>query len=75
MILSTYTPLAYSSNTYYWNGIHGREPGEAQGDAEGLQMMRTLAENMTFLMRSIALGRERYGLPTPEPRVSTNFIR
>lgn len=59
----------------YWNGIHGREPGEAQGDAEGLQMMRTLAENMTFLMRSIALGRERYGLPTPEPRVSTNFIR
>ena len=59
----------------YWNGIHGREPGEAQGDAEGLQMMRTLAENMTFLMRSIALGRERYGLPIPEPRVSTNFIR
>lgn len=59
----------------YWNGIHGRKPGEAQDDLEGLQMMRTLAENMLFLMRSIALGREKYGLPATEKRVSTNFIR
>lgn len=59
----------------YWNGIHGREPGEAKEDAEGLQMMRTLAENMLFLMRSIALGREKYGLPASEKRVSTNFVR
>lgn len=59
----------------YWNGIHGSEPGEAAEDLEGLQMMRALAENMVFLMRSIALGREKYGLPVPEKRVSTNFIR
>jgi multimeric flavodoxin WrbA len=59
----------------YWNGIHGREAGEAAQDAEGLQMMRTLARNMTFLMKSIALGREQYGIPQREPFQRTNFIR
>ena len=59
----------------YWNSIHGREIGEAAEDAEGLQGMRTLARNMAFLMRSIALGRERYGLPEKEPFRQTNFIR
>ena len=59
----------------YWNGIHGREPGEASQDAEGLQGMRTLARNMAFLMKSIALGKEAYGLPETEPRQSTHFIR
>jgi multimeric flavodoxin WrbA len=59
----------------YWNGIHGRAAGEATGDAEGMQMMRTLARNMTFLMRSIALGKETYGLPEKEPAERTNFIR
>ena len=42
----------------YWNGVHGAAPGEAAGDAEGLQQMRTLARNMVFLMKSIALGRD-----------------
>lgn len=59
----------------YWNGIHGRTPGEAAQDEEGLQMMRTLAQNMTFLMRSIALGKEAYGIPEREPAVFTNFVR
>lgn len=59
----------------YWNSIHGREQGEAAQDAEGLQSMRTLARNMTFLMKSIALGKEQYGLPEREPPVFTNFIR
>ena len=59
----------------YWNGIHGAAPGEAAQDAEGLQMMRTLAENMTFLMKSIALGKEKYGVPQREPFMRTNFIR
>ena len=63
------------ASVQYWNEIHGRKPGEATEDLEGLQMMRSLAENMVFLMRSIALGREKYGLPVPEKRVSTNFIR
>lgn len=59
----------------YWNSIHGREQGEAVQDAEGLQSMRTLARNMTFLMKSIALGKEKYGLPEKEPFEKTNFIR
>lgn len=59
----------------YWNGIHGRELGEAQQDAEGLQQMRTLAHNMVFLMKSIALGKEQFGVPQKEPTVYTNMIR
>ena len=65
-------PIASSQ---YWNSIHGRAPGEAAQDEEGLQTMRTLARNMTFLMRSIALGKEKYGLPQREPFTRTNFIR
>ncbi len=59
----------------YWNSIHGREAGEAVQDEEGLQSMRTLARNMIFLMKSIALGREQYGLPEKEEFHMTNFIR
>ena len=64
------------ASSQYWNSIHGRTPGEALQDAEGLQTMRTLARNMAFLMKSIKLGQEAYGLPRPEEEhVSTNFIR
>ena len=63
------------ASSQYWNSIHGGGPGEALEDAEGLQTMRTLARNMTFLMKSIALGKERYGLPKKEPRQVTNYIR
>ncbi len=59
----------------YWNGLHGAAAGEASDDAEGMQQMRTLARNMAFLMKSIALGRERYGLPAREPFERMNFIR
>lgn len=59
----------------YWNGIHGSNGQQAQQDGEGLQMMRSLARNMVFLMKSIALGKEKYGLPEEEPPVRTNFIR
>ena len=65
-------PLASSQ---YWNSIHGRVAGEAREDLEGLQVMRVLARNMTFLMKSIALGKEAYGLPRTEQRVFTHFIR
>ncbi|WP_300862885.1 flavodoxin family protein [uncultured Oscillibacter sp.] len=65
-------PIASSQ---YWNSVHGWEPGQAAQDAEGLQTMRTLARNMTFLMRSIELGKEKYGLPEREPPLRTNFIR
>lgn len=59
----------------YWNGIHGREPGEALQDGEGLQQMRTLAANMSFLIKSIGLGKEKFGLPQKEKRIGTNFVR
>ena len=59
----------------YWNAVHGGAPGEAARDEEGMQAMRTLARNMSFLMKSIALGRETYGLPEKEPGKLTNFIR
>ena len=62
------------ASSQYWNSVHGRLPGEAAQDAEGLQTMRTLARNMAFLMKSIALGKEKYGLPEKEPRQVTNFI-
>ena len=63
------------ASSQYWNSVHGREPGEAVQDEEGLQTMRTLARNMAFLMKSIALGREKYGLPEKEPWRNTDFIR
>ena len=59
----------------YWNSLHGSAAGEAMQDAEGMQGMRTLARNMTFLMKSIALGKEAYGLPEKERGIFTNFIR
>ena len=63
------------ASSQYWNSIHGRAPGEAAQDAEGLQTMRTLARNMAFLVKSIALGKAQYGLPQREPAQRTNFIR
>ncbi len=63
------------ASSQYWNSIHGRAQGEASQDAEGLQTMRTLARNMTFLMKSIALGKEKYGLPEKEEAQRTSFIR
>ncbi len=63
------------ASSQYWNSIHGAAPGEAVQDAEGLQIMRTLAVNMSFLMKSIALGKEKFGLPEKEPFQRTNFVR
>ena len=63
------------ASSQYWNGVHGREKGQAAEDLEGLQTMRTLARNMTFLMKSIALGKEKYGLPETEEHQWTHFIR
>lgn len=65
-------PVAASN---YWNSVHGGAKGDAEQDAEGLQTVRVLAENMSFLMKSIALGKEQIGLPEEEPKQYTNFIR
>ena len=63
------------ASSQYWNSVHGGAPGEAELDAEGMQTMRTLARNMSFLMKCIALGKEQFGLPEKERHVWTNFIR
>lgn len=63
------------ASSQYWNSIHGRLPGEAEQDEEGKQTMRALARNMVFLMKSIQLGKEAFGLPQKEQRVATHFIR
>ena len=63
------------ASSQYWNSVHGRAPGQAREDAEGLQTMRTLARNMVFLLKAIQLGKEKYGLPEREEVVRTNFIR
>lgn len=59
----------------YWNSVHGRLPGEAAQDMEGLQTMRTLGRNMAFLVKSIALGKQQYGLPEKEEWTPMHFIR
>ena len=63
------------ASSQYWNSIHGREQGQAEFDDEGKQTMRVLARNMAFLMKSIALGKEKYGLPEKETWTPTHFIR
>ena len=63
------------ASSQYWNSVHGREKGQASEDLEGLQTMRVLARNMSFLMKSIALGKEKYGLPEKEEWQPTHFIR
>ena len=62
-------------SSQYWNSVHGNNAEEAVQDEEGLQVVRTLARNMSFLMKSIALGKEQFGLPEKEKRVATNYVR
>ena len=62
-------------SSQYWNSVHGLTPGEAAQDGEGLQTVRVLARNMSFLIKAIALGKEQIGLPEQEEQVFTNFIR
>lgn len=65
-------PIASSQ---YWNSVHGYTPDDVYADEEGCQTMRTLGRNMAFLIKSIQLGKEKFGLPDKEERIGTNFIR
>lgn len=60
-------------SSQYWNSVHGRLPGEAAQDLEGMQTMRTLGHNMAWMLR--CLHGETAQRPTPEAPVRTNFIR
>lgn len=59
----------------YWNSLHGASEKDTLQDAEGLQSMRTLGRHMAFLLKSISLGKDAFGLPEKEPPVRTGFIR
>jgi len=60
----------------YWNSVHGFTPDDVRQDAEGLQTMRSLGENMAWLLKCIAAGRAAgINRPVYEPRVRTHFIR
>lgn len=59
----------------YWNSVHGLNSEEAEKDEEGLQSLRTLAQNFSFLMKSIKLGKEKYNLPKKEEPIYTNFVK
>lgn len=63
-------PIATST---YWNEVHGSKAEDVEKDKEGLQTMRNLGRNMVFLMKSIQLGKEKYGLPKNEKGTFTNF--
>ena len=63
------------ASSHYWNSVHGRAPGEAAQDLEGIATVRNLAKSMTFLMKSIALGKAQFGLPELDPVTPTHFIR
>ena len=70
----TISSMPVASSTY-WNQVHGFTAEDVKKDLEGLQTMRVLARNMVFLMNSIALGKEKYGLPEKEDWSPTHFIR
>ena len=59
----------------YWNATHGNTVEEVLQDLEGLQIMRTLGKNMAWMLKNIQIAAKDNPLPTPEQRVSTNFIR
>jgi multimeric flavodoxin WrbA len=63
-------PIAASQ---YWNSVHGYTPEDVYADEEGCQTMRILGRNMAFLIKSIQLGKEKFGLPEKEERKMTNF--
>lgn len=63
------------ASSQYWNSVHGYTPDDVRKDEEGLQTMRTLGRNMSFLIKSIALGKEKFGLPEKEQWIGTHFIR
>jgi multimeric flavodoxin WrbA len=62
-----------SSN--YWNVAHGLTPGQMEEDAEGKQIMEVLGQNMAWIMKLIAHGKEEIPAPGPARKIMTNFIR
>ena len=68
----TISGMPVASSTY-WNQVHGFTAEDVKKDLEGLQTMRNLARNMTFLMKAIADAKTAYGLPPVEHDAFTSF--
>ena len=65
-----------SAGSTYWNLVHGRVPGEAEFDEEGMRTMRNLARNMAWMLKCFEAGKESgVSLPETERGQMTNFIR
>ncbi len=63
-------PVASST---YWNQVHGFSAEDVKKDLEGLQTMRNLAKNMSFMIRAFHDAKEKYGLPLMENEAFTSF--
>jgi multimeric flavodoxin WrbA len=70
----TYSEMMLATSNY-WNIIHGRTPGEAEQDSEGVQIMNVLGKNIAWLLRMREQTRETAPAPAKEKKVMTNFIR
>ena len=68
----TISGMPVASSTY-WNQVHGFTADDVRKDLEGLQTMRNLARNMTFMIRAFADAKEKYGYPELETGCFTNF--
>jgi multimeric flavodoxin WrbA len=67
-----YSKMAVASS-HYWNIVHGQSPEEIYKDEEGVQIIKTAAQNLAWLLKSIHSG--NVDIPEKEPRMRTNFIR
>lgn len=63
-------PIATST---YWNQVHGFTAEDVMNDSAGLQTMRNLARNMSFMINAIADAKDKYGLPEVESGAFTSF--
>ena len=65
----------HTVGSQYWNQVHGFTPDDVRKDKEGLQTMRTLAQNMAWLLACIEAGKKAgVAFPVYEPKVGTHFI-
>lgn len=68
----TISSMPVASSTY-WNQVHGFTSEDVKKDLEGLQTMRNLARNMSFMINAFAEAKEKYGLPKQEQEAFTSF--
>ena len=68
----TISGMPVASSTY-WNQVHGFTAEDVKKDLEGLQTLRNLARNMSFMIKAFADAKAKYGLPAVESGAFTSF--